>query len=319
VIDTYNAYRRDAVFKRLRVDHMVAGYSRLTWELAPWFCDPPPWEFLSQISDTGVTTSVWTDLSGWLPNWFTILVAPILTGGRNPTTHFRVLLRTPAGEYTSQPQGVFGTLPSRGWVRARVIVRKELLRFRTVEVTRGWLLKRQRSGVTPDPTDRRTSVTDYLTGEITKTGDPATVGTEFFGGFYAPVPYDVDCEPAGLYEQRDEVQERGNVDDDSLMRQARVIHDPPVAHWDAFVADQSDLRFYFHRLKHVAEIASIPLVSQAELRLAPFTDVLYTVEVPTSRERYQDPCAPHPEPYAAVAGRAAVAADDAQGHDGLRA
>jgi hypothetical protein len=317
-IDTYNAYHRDAVFKRLRVDHMVAGQSRLSWELAPWFCDEQPWEFLPQISDTGVDTSVWYDLSGWLPNWFTIVIGPVLTGGRNLTTHFRVLLRTPSGQYTSPIQGVFGTLPSRGWVRARVIVRKERLRYRTVNVVRGWLLKRQRVGTTPDPTDRRTSVTDFLTGEITKTVDPATVGTEFFGGFYAPVPYDLDAEPSGLYEQRDEVQERGMIDDDSLTRQARIIHDPPVAHWDAFIADQSDLRFYFHRVKHVAEIASVPLVSQAELRLAPFTDVIYTVEVPLSREDYRDQCAPQPTPYA-MAGRAAVAADEAQGHDGVRA
>ena len=78
---------------------------------------------------------------------------------------------------------------------------------------------------------------------------------------------------------------RGTIDDDSLVRQARIIHDPPVAHWDAFVADQSDLRFYFHRVKHVAEIGMVPLVSQAELRLAPFTDVIYTVEVPETREQ----------------------------------
>jgi hypothetical protein len=314
-----NPYTRNPVFKRLRIDHMVAGQSRLSWEMAPWFCDPPPWEFLPQVSDTGVDTSIWTDLTDWLPNWFTVVISmdPILTGGRNLTTHFRVILRTPVGEYTSEPMGVFGTLDSRGWVRARLIVRKERLRFRIAGVVQGWLLKRQRTGVTPDPTDRRNSVTDYLTGEITKTVDPATVGTEFFGGFYAPVPYDLDAEPSGLYEQRDELQGRGTIDDDSLVRQARIIHDPPVAHWDAFVADQSDLRFYFHRVKHVAEIRSVPLVSQAELRLAPFTDVIYTVEVPLTREQLRNPCAPRPEPYQAMAGWSPVAANDSQGHDEL--
>ena len=107
------------------------------------------------------------------------------------------------------------------------------------------------------------------------------------------------------------------IDDDSLVRQARIIHDPPVAHWDAFVADQSDLRFYFHRVKHVAEIGSVPLVSQAELRLAPFTDVIYTVEVPLTREQLRGYCLPYPEPHQTVAGWEAVAANDAQRHDGL--
>jgi hypothetical protein len=301
VTDLTNFYDRGPVFKRLRIDHMVAGQSRLSWEMAPWFCDPLPWEFLPQISDTGVDTSVWRDLTGWLPNWFTIIVGPVLEGGRNLTTNFRVLLRTPAGEYASEPQNVFGTLPSKGWVRARVIVKKERLRFRTATVVKGWLLKRMRTGTTPDPTDPRTAVTNYLTGEIIKTVDPATVGTEYFGGFYMPVPYDLDAEPTGLYEHRDELQGRGTIDDDSLVRQARIIHDPPVAHWDAFVADQSDLRFYIHRVRHLAEIASVPLVSQAELRLAPFTDVIYTVEVPLTREQFRDPCAAHPEPYKARA------------------
>jgi hypothetical protein len=309
---------RDPVFKRLRVDHMVMAYTRLSWELAPWFCDPGPWEFLPQISDTGVETSVWTDLSDWLPNWFTIGVPPVLTGGRNLTTHFRVILQTPLGQYISQPQGIFGTLASKEWVKARNIVKKERMRFKSAGVVRGWLIKRQRSGDIPDPTDRRTSVTDFLTGEITKTNDPNTVGTEFFGGFYAPVTYDLDAEPSGLYEHRDEVQERGTIDDDSLVRQARIIHDPPVAYWDGFVADQSDLRFYFHRVKHVAEIGMVPIVSQAELRLAPFSDVIYTVEVPEAREEASGHCIIGvPQPVAAKAKRPAIAHVDAQGHDEL--
>jgi hypothetical protein len=309
---------RDPVFKRLRVDHMVAAYSRLSWEIAPWFCDPEPWEFLPQISDTGVETSIWTDLSDWLPNWFTVSVPPVLTGGRNLTTHFRVILRTSLGEYTSKPQGVFGTLASKEWVKARNIIKKERMRFKSAGVVRGWLLKRKRVGDIPDPTDRRNAVTDFLTGEITKTNDATTVGTEFLGGFYAPVPYDLDAEPGGLYEQRDEVQQRGTIDDDSLARQARIVHDPPIAYWDAFVADGSDLRFYFHRLKHVAEIGMVPIVSQAELRLAPFSDVLYTVEVPDAREQEHGHCfVGAPQPIQAMARRPVIAQNDAQGHDEL--
>jgi hypothetical protein len=252
-----------------------------------------------------------------MADWWTIVVDPFATGGRNPTTHFRVRLRTALAEYVSQPQGVFGTLASKQWVRARYIVKKEYLRFRVAGVVKGWLLKRKRRGDIPDPTDRRNAVTDYLTGEITKTVDPDTVGTEYLGGFYAPVAYDLDADPGGLYEQRDEVQERGTIDDDSLVRQARIVHDPPVAHWDAFVADQSDLRFYFHRLKHVAEIGMVPLVSQAELRLAPFSDVIYTVGVPLTREQARGHCIIAPQPVRAVAGRPVVAQADAQGPEEL--
>jgi hypothetical protein len=308
----------DPVFQRLRVDHMVQGITRLSWEVSGCAAGPGPWMFKPQISDTGVSTSIWTDLTDWLTDVFTVEVGPVLRGGRNPTTHFRVLFAGGDGIVrTSHPQHVFGTLSPDQWSKAQFIVQQERLRFQAIGAPCGWLLKRKRLGDIPDPTDRRTAVTDYLTGEITKTVDPTTVGTEYFGGFYAPVWYQLDAEPGALYEQRDEVQERGTIDDDALVRQARIIFDPPVAYWDAFVVDQSDLRFYFHRIKHVAEIGMVPLISQAELRLAPFTDVIYTVEVPQTCARQPGYCYPHPAPYAARRRRAPVAAADPQGHDGL--
>jgi hypothetical protein len=299
----------DPVFQRLRVDHMVLGITRLTWEVAPCYAGPGPWFFKVQVSDTGVDTSIWCDVTGWLADVFTVEIGPVLRGGRNLTTHFRVLADINGVVYTSHPQNAFGNLNPDQWSKAQYIVSQERLRFQTIGAPCGWLLKRKRRGEVPDPADRRNAVTDFLTGEITKTVDPATVGTEYFGGFYAPVPYQLDMEPGGLYEQRDEVQMRGTIDDEALVRQARIIFDPPVAYWDAFVADQSDLRFYFHRIKHVAEIGMVPLISQAELRLAPFTDVIYTVEVPQTSACYQQqgPCAPQPAPYRALAGRAANA------------
>jgi hypothetical protein len=280
---------RDPAFHRLRVDHLVRGQTRLSWEMAPWFCDPGPWEFLPQVADTAVATGDWADLlDDWVPEIFTVLVGPTLGGGRNPTTHFRVQIRTPRSLLTSAPQGINGVLSSRDWVRARIMVQKERMRFRKAGVARGWLLKRKRRGEVPDPGDPRVAVTDYLTGGIVKSKDERTVGTEFLGGFYAPVPYEVDLEPAGLYEQRDD--QRGMVDDDSLVWSGRIIHDPPVAHWDAFVAAGSDLRFYVHRLKHLAQIGTVPLVSRAELRLAPFDDVIYSVEVPETRDEPRRAC-----------------------------
>jgi hypothetical protein len=278
-----------AVFRRLRVDHLVQGQTRVSWETARWFCDPGPWEFMPQIGSVAVQTGDWADLlDDWAREIFTVLVGPIPAGGRNPTTHFRVLMRTSRGTYVSPTHGIYGTLPARDWVRARVIVHKERLRFRRAGVVRGWLLKRKRVGEIPDPADPAAAVTDYLTGGITRSKDTRTVGTEFLGGFYAPVPYELDADPAGLYEQRDD--QRGMVDDDSLVRAARIVHDPPVAHWDAFVADQSDLRFYFHKLEHIAEIGMVPLVSRAELRLAPFDDVIYSVAVPETRDVVRRVC-----------------------------
>jgi hypothetical protein len=131
----------------------------------------------------------------------------------------------------------------------------------------------------PDPASPTTAATGFLTGDVVNSRKAATAGTEWAGGFYAPVPYWVDFTPAGTYETQ-ELQARATVDDAALVQQARVLCDPLPAARDAIVVRGSDERFYLHPVRYGAIVGRRPLVATVELHLAPRSDVLYTVPVP---------------------------------------
>lgn len=269
-------------FARVMVDHVVRGRTRVWWRLDPDVCIPGTHDFQLEVGNTGnPIADDWTRVGGPVRD-APVLVddATRLSGGRNPTTHYRVRLIAPGGEYVSRPEPVFGWLPPDQWLLVREVVRRENLRMDAAHVPWGWLLKRKREGVVPDPADPAEAVTDYLTGGITRTTEPRTVGTEYVGGFYAPIPFRVDFDPGALYERRDDSMDRGTVDDDSLANVGRVVTIPPVAHWDAFVQSGSDERFYFHRLQYLVRLGRVPVVARAELRQAPFSDIIYSVAVP---------------------------------------
>jgi hypothetical protein len=61
---------------------------------------------------------------------------------------------------------------------------------------------------------------------------------------------------------------------------ARMLADVPLVHRDAWIsASGDDLRYYVWNVKEAAAWMDVPVVYEAELRLAPRSDVLYTVPV----------------------------------------
>jgi hypothetical protein len=272
----------DGPFERITVDHLVQGQTRVTWTLARPFCDPDPWLLKLQWGHTGVPDADdWADVADFAPD-VGVLVDPEARDdlGTAWRTHYRVVLRTPRGEYTSRPVPTRAAPDVEHWLRAQAIARKERLRLRRADAARGWLFKRKREGARPDPGKPRQTVTSFLTGEVVRGQDRRTLGTEFTGGYYAPVPFRVDFRPAGTHEERDGARARGTVDDQALMQYGRVLLDPPLAEGDVFVAEGSDERFYIHDVKVNALQGRIPLTADVNLRLAPRSDVIYTLPVP---------------------------------------
>jgi hypothetical protein len=269
-------------FERVTVDHLVRGRTRVTWRLSAPFCDPDPWESRLQWGHTGnPAADDWEDVAPYAPDAGTLVdVTPRDDDGISWRVHYRVQLRTPAGEYTSDPARILLPMGEKLWLRARAITRREMLRMDKADAARGWLFKRKREGVVPDVTRPRTAVTSFLTGEVVRSQAAVSVGTEFVGGFYAPVPFRVDFNPAGTREERDGVKVRGTVDDRATMQRGHVVLDPPVADGDVFVAEGSDERFVIHEVDYGAIVGRTPLVADASFRLAPRSDVIYRLAVP---------------------------------------
>lgn len=269
-------------FEQVLVDHLVQGRTRVTWTLARGFCDPDPWQAKLQWGHTGdPAADDWADVAPYAPN-AGVLVDP---QGRDDLgtawrVHYRVVLSTGRGEYTSRPTPALGAADRKHWLRARAIARKELLRMTLADTATGWLFKRKREGTTPDVRVPAQAVTSFLTGEVVNSRSRVTAGTEFVGGYYAPVPFRVDFSPAGTREERDGVKTRGTVDDRATMQRGHVVLDPLLAEGDVFVAAGSDERFYVHEVEYRSLQGRIPITADVSLRLAPRSDVAYTLQVP---------------------------------------
>jgi len=272
---------KDRVFERVMVDHAYRGQTRVTWRIRDDVCPPGPWTLSLQRGDTGnPLADDWETVAGPLADVSELIDPRHDLRGTNPVWHYRVVLQAGGQTYVSQPAHIFGIASKGKWLQMREILRLEKLRFDKAEVMHGWLLKRKRRGVVPHKRDPARMVTDPITGEIINSRRPETVGTEFVGGFYAPIPYQVDMSLGAHYEERDNMQGRGTIDDPRLQRSGRVIMFPPVAHNDVFVHADSDLRYVAHKVTHLAEINGIPLLANIEWRQAEFGDILYTVPMP---------------------------------------
>jgi hypothetical protein len=277
---------RSRVFDRILVDHLVRGSTRVSWGGVYYqFADPQPWSFTLQVGSTGnPLADDWAACAAPTTNFFAIDPQQRDLGTVR-TLHYRVQLTTPNGVYYSNPAAVFGLLNLHDWLIAREVVRKELLRHHLATVP-GWLLKRRRSGPTlpaAAAADPRTAVVDPLTGDIMRREGRAalvTEGTEYVGGYYDALPFSLDTDNLAEFDTVDP-QEHGNVNDDALQVSARALLLPQIVYRDVFVAAHSDLRYELGRVKVTVHQRGVPLVGTVACRRLSFSDVIYTVPVPT--------------------------------------
>lgn len=272
-------------FERVLVDHLVRGGTRVSWTMARGFWVDGPWSFQLQVADHGVGTSGdWEDVGTPVVDAFTAWDPTMRLTGVYMRTHYRVVLTAGGQTYASEPAHCFGYLGVKDWLLAREIVRKERLRLRVTTIGNdGWLLKRKQRGATipaVDAADPTKMVVDPLTGEVVKRHEAiSTVGTEYLGGYYTPVPTWIGLEPQGTAAQTSPAG-RGTVDELATPTRARVVLFPPVERRDVFVQEGSDQRFEFDSVRTVVEVRSVPLVAECELIQLPFNDVVYRVGVP---------------------------------------
>lgn len=278
---------RDRVFDRVTVDFLVKGTTRVSWGVYYQFLDGEPWDFQLQVGETGnPQADDWIDVGLPVRDAFYAVDATSRTYGTTQQTHYRVVMTTPAGVYTSNPAPAYGLLGIRDWLIAREIVRKERLR-NDLACVEGWLLKRKRSGPTitaKAADDPRTMIQDPLTGDMIRRAGPAavpTVGTPYEGGYYTPVHAAFDVTNPTLFDGIDPDM-AGNANPDAVRNSGRTVLLPSLAYRDVFVAAHSDLRYEIGRIAVSASQRGVPLIGDAELRLIPFADIIYTVPVPAS-------------------------------------
>jgi len=264
----------DSVFERVHVSYLIRGGTRVMWDVLPNFDGPMPWTFQLQVGETGnPLADDWENVGLPMDNVFYAIDGEQRVWGKTNLTHYRVLLTDAEGtEYYSDPVDGLGVLSRRDWRIAKEIIRKETVRAK-LAAPRGYLLKHRVTGLPC------TQCTEWQTEEVTDPDCPECRGTGIQCGYYYPIGCVwADLQPKTRRAHIDNSAARGTTDD--IVISGRMLMLPLLDSYDVWVNAKTDDRYYLHKIQHVAEIRGIPLIANVELRPAPFTDIIYSVEIP---------------------------------------
>lgn len=259
-------------FRRISVDHMVRGVTRVWWQLEPEFNAPGPYVFQLQFGRTGLRDAAdWQNIGPPVVNGYLAEDPTWREMGSTLLSHYRVVLQAASETYVSQAASCFGELPERDWLLSRELIRKESLRHERVSAP-GYLIKPMRYG-TPCPRCR-----DPLTQEITDSNCPVCSGTGFEIGFHPPLPLQCwDLAPVSVVEDVD-AQLKGATRENPYTT-ARVIGFPAVNTEDIWVNAGSDERWRVDAIQVTAAIRGVPVVYQIKMGLLPFSNAAYAIEI----------------------------------------
>lgn len=268
-------------FQRVWVDYMVLGQARVSWTFDRHFRDPAPdtWRYTLEVGQHGtlptrtahdaIREDDWEPVSGSSD----VLDAAVLVDytrralGKSLLVAYRVKLVTGQGTYWSPPATSLGALGKQDWLRAREIVRKETLLHRKATSVDGYLLRRKRRGAPC------TKCLDPGTGDVTLSRCDVCEGTRFVDGYFKAVPYAyVRVDPTSARERQD-TQAAGSQKTETT--RGRLVAFPGLESMDVWVDAHSDRRHRVHVRGVVAQLRSVPLVLDVELRQAPFDDPVY--------------------------------------------
>ncbi len=263
-------FQRTYPFRRISVDNIVRGNTRVWWQLEPDFHDAGPYVFQIETSNTGLPEADdWQEVGAPVTNAvYAIDPLPRVTG-TVLTTHYRVTLTTPTGNYVSAPASCLGELSEAEWLKGREIVRKEELRNRKVSVG-GYLIKALRYGK-PCPRCR-----DKMTQEAGDSTCPVCFGTGYENGYHPALPLQCwDISPQVIQEGQD-IELKGPTRENAFIT-ARVIGFPGLNYKDIWVNGSSDERWLVQEIKVAAAIRGVPLVYQVTMGLLAFSNVGYSL------------------------------------------
>jgi len=259
-------------FRRVSVDHMVRGTTRVWWQLERTFNEPGPYVFQLQLGKTGLRDAVdWVNIGPPVVNGYMASDPEWREAGYDLLDHYRVVLTTPTSVYVSQAANCYGDIPEKDWLIAREIIRKEQLRFKYVAVP-GYLLKPFRFG---KPCRR---CRDQLTQEVLDSDCPVCNGTGFEVGYHPPLSLQCwDLSTQTIQEDVD-AQFKGMTRNNPYIT-ARLVGFPAINKSDIWVNGSSDERWLVETIQIAAAIRNVPIVYQVKMGLLPFSNTAYAIEV----------------------------------------
>lgn len=265
-----------SVFDRVVVSHAIARRTRVMWELLDTFTEPGPLEFQLQVGQTAnPDANDWENVGLPVVDQYLAYDDEQRVWGKTNWTHYRLKLTTAAGgTHYSLPTGGMGILDRRSWRLVRDMIRQRLVAYRYGPGGQaGYLLKRR---VTGEPCSL---CTDHMTKEVRNPSCPNCYGTGFKCGYFYPIECVwAELNPRGYRTELDGGQARGTVND--VIVKADMVGSQMLGEDDVWIAAKTDDRYFVHRIDHVSEVRGVPVAMAVELRLIPFSHVVYTIEIP---------------------------------------
>lgn len=265
----------ESVFDRVVVSYLIKGGAKISWELLPSFTDPNPLSFQLQVGTTrNPDANDWEDVGLPVENQYYAIDPEQRVWGKENWTHYRVVVTSPLGTYYSTPTGGMGILDRRDWRIAKETVRQRLVHYRlSPGGQRGYLLKRRWTGAKCE------TCLDLQTREVRDPNCPECWGTGFKCGYYYPLSCVwADIDPRTYRAHLDGGQQRGMIND--IVVRADMLNIDLMADEDVWVSAKTDDRYFVHAIQNVVEYRGVPLASKVELRPAPYSSIIYQIEIP---------------------------------------
>lgn len=257
-------------FERTTIRFSPSGGTVVEWELNRLFTDRGPYQFtLEGASSSGDTANFITIGIPAVNTWFLVDDEARLFG-KELDWFYRVKLVTASGTYRSPVISPDSGVDYRTWRIVREILRKETLRMkRFVSVPDTVLFKRKRVGT------KCTRCADPLTDEPIDGNCQVCLGTGLVQGYYAAIPILVDMQVSNEVEKQDS-KSVGTASQGSTQN-CRIISDAVLSSQDIIWDKGSGRRYIVHEYTELITIRGYNIVAAVNLRMAPFSDVAYTI------------------------------------------
>lgn len=267
----------DFPFRRILIDHVVRGGTRVWWWLDPRFNDPGPLTFQLQVSRDGAPNArSWENVGSEVVDGFTAVDDDQRAFGKTLSPTYRVALTSSRGIYVSQPASVFGELTESDLIIAREILRKEQLRGRKKSWRPGSLYKRMHYGA------KCTRCRDQLTGETTDANCPQCFGTGVQEGYHPAYPLCLEFITQRMSRESTDIAMRGSIND--VVQKARCLSFPMLRKNDIWVDGRSGEAFIVDETDDKAEVRGVPLVVEVTMGLLPYSHKAYTFNCPAEEQ-----------------------------------
>ncbi len=173
--------------------------------------------------------------------------------------------------HESDPVNALGVLSQNDWLLAREIARVKMLELKKGNGIPGVLFKRRRAGT------RCTICADHDTGERINYACATCYGTGFVSGFFNGIlAYIKEVGESG----RRKITHEATGAINPLVKKVESVAYPDFETEDVWVNMRSGERYYVQTVQNSVLIGGLPIVQVIELRLAPFTDIIYKLEGP---------------------------------------